>query len=201
MKKKIFLFFLVAVIGIAFMSIGAFKAEAQPIKLTYSNFFPPTHIQSKLAEADIMQAHYKELITQCEESKEQYDAIIEEAVEINEEDVEQAVFELVNQERKDNGLNELIWQEGLYSCARSNNLKMAETKTLQNPECPSFQQVFWFLGYGKTDRIANTALKIWKDNLYSYEQNVLSKAVYGAVAVYKPEEILYITYVAYVDFD
>ena len=51
MKKKICLFFLVAVIGIAFMSIGAFKAEAQPIKLTYSNFFPPTHIQSKLAEA------------------------------------------------------------------------------------------------------------------------------------------------------
>jgi len=49
--KKIFLFFLVAIIGIAFMSVGAFKAQAAPIKLTYSNFFPPTHIQSKLAEA------------------------------------------------------------------------------------------------------------------------------------------------------
>lgn len=52
MKKKIFLFFLVAIIGIAFMTVGAYKAQAQqPIKLTYSNFFPPTHIQSKLAEA------------------------------------------------------------------------------------------------------------------------------------------------------
>jgi len=51
MKKKIFLYFLIAIIGIAFMTVGAYKAQAQPIKLTYSNFFPPTHIQSKLAEA------------------------------------------------------------------------------------------------------------------------------------------------------
>jgi len=160
-----------------------------------------TWLQRKLTEANIMQAHYEELITKCEESKQQYDAIIEGTVEISEEDVEQAVFALVNQERKNNGLNELIWQEGLYSCARSNNLKMAETKTLQSPECPSFQQVFWFLGYGTTEGIANAALKIWKDNLYSYNQNVLSEAVNGAVAVYKSEDILYITYVAYVDFD
>ena len=52
MNKKIFLFFLIAIIGIAFMTVGAYKAQAQQtIKLTYSNFFPPTHIQSKLAEA------------------------------------------------------------------------------------------------------------------------------------------------------
>jgi len=39
MKKKIFLFFLIAIIGIAFMTVGAYKAQAQqPIKLTYSNF-------------------------------------------------------------------------------------------------------------------------------------------------------------------
>ena len=33
------------------MTVGSFKAQAAPIKLTYSNFFPPTHIQSKLAES------------------------------------------------------------------------------------------------------------------------------------------------------
>ncbi|MCF8146819.1 MAG: C4-dicarboxylate ABC transporter substrate-binding protein, partial [Deltaproteobacteria bacterium] len=49
--KKMFLFFLVAIIGIAFMSVGAFNAQAAPVKLTYSCFFPPTHIQSKLADA------------------------------------------------------------------------------------------------------------------------------------------------------
>jgi TRAP-type C4-dicarboxylate transport system substrate-binding protein len=50
MKKKIFLFFLVACVGVGFLTIGSIQAEAA-IKLTYSNFFPPTHIQSKLAEA------------------------------------------------------------------------------------------------------------------------------------------------------
>ena len=50
MKKKIFLFFLVACVGVGFLTFGLIKAEAA-IKLTYSNFFPPTHIQSKLAEA------------------------------------------------------------------------------------------------------------------------------------------------------
>ena len=50
MKKRFFLFFLVACVGVGFLTVGAIKAEAA-IKLTYSNFFPPTHIQSKLAEA------------------------------------------------------------------------------------------------------------------------------------------------------
>lgn len=51
MKKKIFLVFFVLVLGVAFFAMGSIKAEAGPIKLTYSCFFPPTHIQSKLAES------------------------------------------------------------------------------------------------------------------------------------------------------
>ena len=51
MKKKLFLLSLIVMVGIVFVSPGAFKAQAEPIKLTYSNFFPPTHIQSKLADA------------------------------------------------------------------------------------------------------------------------------------------------------
>jgi TRAP-type C4-dicarboxylate transport system substrate-binding protein len=50
MRRKFFLFFLVACVGVGFLTIGSIQAEAA-IKLTYSNFFPPTHIQSKLAEA------------------------------------------------------------------------------------------------------------------------------------------------------
>jgi TRAP-type C4-dicarboxylate transport system substrate-binding protein len=49
--KKIFLFFLIAAVGMAFMMTVPLKAEAAPIKLRYSNFFPPFHIQSKLAES------------------------------------------------------------------------------------------------------------------------------------------------------
>ncbi|OQY12347.1 MAG: C4-dicarboxylate ABC transporter substrate-binding protein [Desulfobacteraceae bacterium 4572_19] len=40
-------FFTMSVICFAFASVGT----AKEIKLTYSNFFPPTHIQSKLAES------------------------------------------------------------------------------------------------------------------------------------------------------
>jgi len=49
MKKKVSLFFLVALIGVGFMSIGAFSADAAPIKLTFSIFFPPTHGQAVAA--------------------------------------------------------------------------------------------------------------------------------------------------------
>ena len=52
MNKKFFLFVMVAVIGISFLTMGIpVKAQADTVKLTYSCFFPPTHIQSKLAEA------------------------------------------------------------------------------------------------------------------------------------------------------
>jgi len=51
MNKRVFLFFMVVSVGVAFLSVGSVKSDAAPIRLTYSNFFPPTHIQSKLAEA------------------------------------------------------------------------------------------------------------------------------------------------------
>jgi TRAP-type C4-dicarboxylate transport system substrate-binding protein len=50
-KKTIFLIFLAICVGLSFSSIGALNAHAETVKLTYSNFFPPGHIQSKLAEA------------------------------------------------------------------------------------------------------------------------------------------------------
>ncbi|MBU0699014.1 MAG: TRAP transporter substrate-binding protein [Proteobacteria bacterium] len=49
MKKNIFLVFLIVIAGVAFTSTGAFSAEAAPIKLTYSIFFPPTHGQTQAA--------------------------------------------------------------------------------------------------------------------------------------------------------
>lgn len=51
MKSKIALFCLLAFLGTAFIAAAPSGVNAGPIKLTYSNFFPPTHIQSKLAEA------------------------------------------------------------------------------------------------------------------------------------------------------
>ena len=51
MKKQIFTVMLILCVGLALGSMGSVTAEAASVKLTYSNFFPPGHIQSKLAEA------------------------------------------------------------------------------------------------------------------------------------------------------
>jgi TRAP-type C4-dicarboxylate transport system substrate-binding protein len=51
MKRKIFLLLMIVAVAAAFTTLSFQKAQAAPIKLTYSCFFPPTHIQSKLAES------------------------------------------------------------------------------------------------------------------------------------------------------
>ena len=52
MKKYIFSPFFVVFIGLVFIITGGpITSQAKTVTLTYSNFFPPSHIQSKLAEA------------------------------------------------------------------------------------------------------------------------------------------------------
>ena len=168
-------------------------------------------LKNQLAEADIkrdkylsqyekLNIKYNELKAQYAELQALYDANVTGTTDINEKDVEQELFKLVNQDRKSNGLPELIWNGGLYISAEGNNWKMAETKALQHSETPSFQQVFWFLGNGTSERIASATLLSWQNNAYSYKQNVLNKsAIYGAVAALKSEEILYITFISTTD--
>ena len=50
MKRRCLSLLMVLAIGM-FLCTGIPAAQAEPIKLTYSNFFPPAHIQSQLAEA------------------------------------------------------------------------------------------------------------------------------------------------------
>ena len=155
------------------------------------------------SEFEIMQAKYEELSTeyeelnrQYEELSKQYDIMTEGPAEINEEDIEQAVFKLVNQERINNGLNELMWGKNIYKWAIENSRDMATNKRLEYHEMIGWQDVFWATGYGTADGIANAALTIWKNHKL-YERNFLSEgANYCAVAVYKSGEIFYITYVA-----
>lgn len=51
MKKGILSVVFITLIAVAFAFTGVADVDAGPVKLTYSNFFPPTHIQSKLAES------------------------------------------------------------------------------------------------------------------------------------------------------
>jgi len=51
MKKQFVAFMLILCVGLVFGFMSPVTAEAASVKLTYSNFFPPGHIQSKLAES------------------------------------------------------------------------------------------------------------------------------------------------------
>jgi TRAP-type C4-dicarboxylate transport system substrate-binding protein len=57
MRRKICLLFMMILVGPFFITSSVINSQAAPIKLTYSNFFPPTHIQSKLADAWCKEVH------------------------------------------------------------------------------------------------------------------------------------------------
>jgi len=148
------------------------------------------------SEFETMQAKYEELSTEYKELSKQHDIITEKMAEINEEDVEQAVFKLVNQERRNNELNEVEWGANIYKWAIENSRNMATNKRLEYSEMIGWQEVFWATGYSTKDGIANAALTIWK-NRTLYKRKFLNPgANYCAAAVHKSGEIFYITYVA-----
>ena len=148
------------------------------------------------AEYEELNAEYEALDEQFTELSEQYETIMGGGAEIAAQDVEQAIFNLVNQERIDNGLDEVMWGENIYKWAIANSRSMAANKRLEYTGYIGWQEVFWATGYGTEDKIARAALTIWQ-NHQLYERNLLNVgADYGAVGVHKEGEIFYITYVA-----
>ena len=154
-----------------------------------------SELEAIQAEYDALSAEYEELNKQFEELSEQLD-VTGGTAEISKEDVEQAVFNLVNQERATSGLEELTWGENLYKWASTNSRNMATNKRLEYSEYVGWQDVYRATGYSTADEIASAALVIWKET-QQYERNFLNTgADYGAAGVYKSGEIFYITFMA-----
>lgn len=146
---------------------------------------------------DNMEKQFNDLTVKYEDMKKQYDVMKAGTAGVSNEDVEQAIFELINQERTDNGLSELMWSEGPYIWARKNSQTMATKGSLQYSEYPRWQEIFIAAGYSTTDRIANGALLTWKANSYRFTQNILPIVpVYGAVSAHKLGDVFFITYIA-----
>lgn len=162
-------------------------------------------LRSELAEAEILQAEYDELgakyddlDAKYDELSSQYNVLVEGTANTSEEDVEQAVFELINQERRDNGLDELEWNHSLYLWAKSHSRDMAARKRVELSDYDVWQDVWRATGYSTVDRLTSATLAIWKDSV-NYERTLLVKgATVGAVAVYKSGDIFYITYFAHI---
>jgi uncharacterized protein YkwD len=171
------------------------KAEYEGLSTEYEEL--DGQYEALKSELDALKAEYEGLSTEYEVLSEQCSAAAEETAEIiNEEHIEQAIFELVNQERRNNGLDELIWGKNIYKFAVANSRDMATKKSLSYSDYGAYQQVFWATGYDQTDSIANAALTIWQNSL-QYEKAFLNEVmVYGAVGVYKSGEIFYVTFIS-----
>jgi len=144
-----------------------------------------------------LESQYKALQAEHDELSRQYAALTEGTTEADEEDVEQAIFKLINQARTDNGLDELIWGVYLYKSAKIHSQNMATNKRLEEPEeVGSYQEVIWATGYTNIQRMVESIFTIW-ENIYRYELEFLnSTTTYGTVAVHKSGEIFYITYIS-----
>jgi uncharacterized protein YkwD len=131
--------------------------------------------------------------------KAQYDALVGATLEVNEENIEQALFDLINQVRIAHGLAGLQISTDLEEWALVNCQSMVVSKQLEvyTTHAVPFQRAFIATGYSSLDRLVNAALTIWQSHILSYDANILAEdARYGAVKVIKSGEIYYITFLA-----
>jgi uncharacterized protein YkwD len=149
------------------------------------------------SEYKTLQAKYEELSAEYEELSKQGEAAEEEEVlEIAEEDVEQALFELINEDRIDNGLDVLLWRESLHKLAKDNSIDMATNKDLRYPGYEiEWREVYWAAGYNSAGEIAEATHLVW-ENRDIYEKSFLwAHLELGTVGVHKSGDIFYITYI------
>lgn len=173
---------------------SAMQAEYDGLKADYDELMG--EFETVQAEYEELSADYDELNAQYEELSEQLGVPVEGTGEIIEADVEQALFELVNQERIDNEMDELEWGKYLYKSATANSRDMATSGQLEYPSRAAGKEVYRAAGYSTTDGIAHATLTVWK-GASNFAANFLIKgARYGAVGVYKSGDIFYITFMA-----
>jgi len=147
------------------------------------------------SEYDTLYAKYEELSAEYEDLSKQGEAVEEESIEIAEEDVEQALFELINEDRVDNGLDILLWRDSLHKLAKENSIDMATYRDLRYPERREWREAYWATGYNSSDEIAEATHLVW-ENREIYEQSFLwAHLEFGAVGVHKSGNMFYITYI------
>lgn len=144
-------------------------------------------------------AEIAELQTEYDSLKAQYDLLLGLEAGISVDTIEQALFDLINQERISHGLNALQPGGNLSDWALINSQAMAVSKEFEyydNTWVP-FQRVFIAAGYSSLDRLVNGAMITWQSHALFYQENVLSEdAIYGAVRAVQSGNIYYITFMA-----
>jgi uncharacterized protein YkwD len=143
-----------------------------------------------------LEAKYADLTTKYSELEKKLGlTALPDAVTI--EEIENAVLNLMNQERVKAGVGDFILGEHLHDQARVNSRLMAEQNKVIYDTAVFYQETLWAAGYTTVDSIARGALLIWKLDRYDFEKGTLSPIhKYGAVGAYKSGGIIYITFYA-----
>jgi hypothetical protein len=149
------------------------------------------------SDYEALQSTYEELSTEYKELSKQNEVAIEEVEAIVQEDVEQALLELINEARVENGLDILLWKDSLHKLAKDNSIDMATYQDLRYPDSSyEWREVYWATGYNSAAEIAEATYLIWK-NRDIYEKYFLWDYLeFGAVGVHKSGHIFYITYIS-----
>jgi uncharacterized protein YkwD len=144
-------------------------------------------------------AEIAEIHQEYDSLKAQYDLLLGLEAGISVESIEQALFELINQERISYGLNALQPGTNLRDWALANCQAMAVSKEFEYYEKTwvPFQRVFIAAGYSSLDTLVNGAMMTWQSHALFYQDNVLDEdALYGTVRAVQSGNIYYITFLA-----
>ena len=194
------------------------SAEYQELLSEYNS--TATELESVTAEYDTLNDEYELLKTQHEtlqsqnesnlnqinllqtentQLQAQLDELTPPFPEIDTTEIEQALFNMINQVRTDAGLEPLQVGKNVTNFARLNSEAMAYSKVHERYESyvVAYQLTFIAGGYNTAEDIANAAMIIWQSRELNYQINVLfDDARYGAVAVEKSGAVYYISFFA-----
>jgi archaellum component FlaC len=140
-----------------------------------------------------------DLEKQYQELKAEHDLMVQQAAEINETNIEIALFKAINSDRAANGLSALLSGVNIPSVAEKINLDMAKLKQLiyDNTYGAPYQEVSLAAGYRSVDDLVNATMTVWKSDSVRHQFNILANtANYGTVDVVSEGGIYYITFVA-----
>ena len=114
-------------------------------------------------------------------------------------DIENTLFDRINEERAIAGLDILKQGKNLIDFTRSNSLAMSVAKqnVIFDDNWVPHQLHFIAGGYHTITDIIEATMIIWTSNILAYNNNVLADdVIYGAVGVVETGGIYYITYIA-----
>ncbi len=177
--------------------LASVRSEYNELNLDYNKL--NTEYGELEAEHGVLNTQYDKLQEKYNALDIKYNAVIQATVELGKEDVEQAVFDLINQDREINGLKKLEWSVRLYRNAEQHSDYLAGRGVLELADRTYWQDVACAAGYATVEQLAIGMLRVWQEAT-SYEGSFLNDyAKFGAVAVTRTGDVYYITYFSHME--